>query len=109
MRILFASMRSTRTSCHSPVSLVISGSEDTTSASTRAPATRINTRLAYRGLGLDLKTERPKPRQIAAGVQRVLGDDPIKAKIARVAAALKASRPLETMEAAIASRTPVCS
>jgi UDP:flavonoid glycosyltransferase YjiC (YdhE family) len=61
----------------------------------------INARLAYRGLGRDLQTERPKPRQIAAGVHRVLGDDAIKANVTRAAAALKATRPLETMEAAI--------
>jgi hypothetical protein len=36
-------------------------------------------------------------------VQRVLGDDSIKLKVTRVAAALNASRPLETMEAAIVS------
>jgi UDP:flavonoid glycosyltransferase YjiC (YdhE family) len=63
----------------------------------------INARLAYRGLGLDLKTERPKPRQIVTGARRVLGDDTFKANVTRVAAALKASRPLETMEAAIVS------
>ena len=67
----------------------------------------INARLAYRGLGVDLKTERPKPRQIESGVQRVLGDDAIKRNVARVAAALKACRPLETMEAAIVARQPV--
>jgi UDP:flavonoid glycosyltransferase YjiC (YdhE family) len=67
----------------------------------------INARLAYRGLGVDLKTERPKPRQIETGVQRVLADDAIKRNVARVAAALKACRPLETMEAAIVARQPV--
>ena len=67
----------------------------------------INARLAYRGLGVDLKTERPKPRQIETGVQRVLGDDAIRRNVARVAAALKACRPLETMEAAIVARQPV--
>ena len=61
----------------------------------------INARLAYRGLGLDLKTERPKARQIAASVKRVLGDPSYKANVARVAAALNARRPLETIEAAL--------
>ena len=60
----------------------------------------INARLAYRGFGLDLKTERPKPDQIAAGVKRVLGDPSFKQNVTRLAI-LKASRPLETMEAAI--------
>jgi UDP:flavonoid glycosyltransferase YjiC (YdhE family) len=61
----------------------------------------INARLAYRGFGLDLKTERPKPHQIAAGVKRVLGDPSFTQNVTRVSEILKASRPLETMEAAI--------
>jgi MGT family glycosyltransferase len=32
----------------------------------------VNARLSYRGLGIDLRTERPKPRQIRAAVERVL-------------------------------------
>jgi UDP:flavonoid glycosyltransferase YjiC (YdhE family) len=34
----------------------------------------INARLDYAGVGLDLRTERPSPKQIAVGVARVLGD-----------------------------------
>ena len=63
----------------------------------------INARLAYRGFGLDLKTERPTADQIATGVKRVLGDPSFKQNVTRVSKILKASRPLETMEAAIAS------
>ena len=66
----------------------------------------INARLAYRGFGLDLKTERPKPDQIAAGVKRVLGDPSFKQNVTRVSKVLKASRPLETMEAAIVAGQP---
>jgi UDP:flavonoid glycosyltransferase YjiC (YdhE family) len=61
----------------------------------------INARLAYRGFGLDLKTERPRPGQIAAGIQRVLGDPSFRQNVTRVSKILKATRPLETMEAAI--------
>lgn len=61
----------------------------------------INARLAYRGLGLDLKTERPKASQISTSVKLVLGDPSFKANVARVAAALQARRPLETIEAAL--------
>ena len=61
----------------------------------------INARLAYRGLGLDLKTERPKAGQISASVKRVLGDPSFKTNVARVAAALNARRPYETIETAL--------
>ncbi len=63
----------------------------------------INARLAYRGLGLDLKTERPSPNQITAAVKRVLGDASFKQNATHVAALLHARRPLETIEAAILS------
>ncbi len=66
----------------------------------------INARLAYRGFGLDLKTERPKPDQIAAGVKRLLGDPSFKQNVTRVSKILKAGRPLETMEAAIVAGQP---
>ena len=61
----------------------------------------INARLAYRGFGLDLKTERPDAVQIAAGVERVLGDPSFKQNVTRVSGILQAHRPLEAMEAAI--------
>jgi UDP:flavonoid glycosyltransferase YjiC (YdhE family) len=61
----------------------------------------INARLAYRGFGLDLGTERPKPDRIAAGVHRVLTDPSFRENVARVAAELEEYRPLETMEGAI--------
>lgn len=61
----------------------------------------INARLAYRGLSLDLKTERPKPDRIAAGVHRVLADPSFRQNVARVALELEKYRPLEMMEDAI--------
>jgi UDP:flavonoid glycosyltransferase YjiC (YdhE family) len=63
----------------------------------------INARLAYRGFGVDLGTERPKPAQIATGVERVLGDPRFKRNVARVSAELRACDPLETVEAAISN------
>ena len=57
----------------------------------------INARLAYRRLGYDLKTERPKPSRIAAAVRHVLADPAYKTNLARVAAQLGAQRPLDTM------------
>jgi UDP:flavonoid glycosyltransferase YjiC (YdhE family) len=44
----------------------------------------INARLDFRGLGLDLKTERPSAQQIARGVERVLADAHIRENVARV-------------------------
>ena len=66
----------------------------------------INARLAYRGLGLDLKTERPTPEQISAGVERVLADPSFRQSVTRVAAALKATQPFATIEAAIVAAQP---
>jgi UDP:flavonoid glycosyltransferase YjiC (YdhE family) len=66
----------------------------------------INARLAYRGLGLDLRTERPTPGQISAGVERLLADPSFTQNVRRVAAALKARRPFEAIEAAIVSTVP---
>jgi MGT family glycosyltransferase len=63
----------------------------------------INARLAYRGLGFDLRTERPTPAQISAGVRRVLGDPSFKQNATRVSALLKARRPLDEIEAGILS------
>jgi UDP:flavonoid glycosyltransferase YjiC (YdhE family) len=63
----------------------------------------INARLAYRHLGYDLKTERPKPTRIAAAVRHVLADPAYKTNLARVAAQLRAQRPLDTMAETILS------
>jgi UDP:flavonoid glycosyltransferase YjiC (YdhE family) len=43
----------------------------------------INARLAYRGLGVDLRTERATPAQIDRGVARVLGDRAMHERVAR--------------------------
>jgi UDP:flavonoid glycosyltransferase YjiC (YdhE family) len=46
---------------------------------------------------VDLKTEHPTPARIAAAVRHVLADPGYKTKLARVAAQLRAQRPLDTM------------
>lgn len=61
----------------------------------------INARLAYRHLGYDLKTEHPSPARIAAAVRRVIADPTYKASIRRVAADLRAHRPVDTIVEAI--------
>jgi UDP:flavonoid glycosyltransferase YjiC (YdhE family) len=58
----------------------------------------INARLDWRGLGLDLQTERPTPKKIAAGVARVLGNSRILENVARVKAELESYRPFEIIE-----------
>jgi MGT family glycosyltransferase len=58
----------------------------------------INARIDYCGLGLDLKTERPTPQQIAHGVARVLGDRHYAENVARVKTELLSYRPFEIIE-----------
>ena len=65
----------------------------------------INARLAYRRLGYDLRTERPTPARIAAAVRHVLADPAHTASIRRVAAELRAQRPLDMMAETILGQT----
>lgn len=58
----------------------------------------VNARIAYAGLGVDLKTERPSPRQIDEAVRRVLGDPSYRARVASVRAELESYRPFEIIE-----------
>ena len=59
----------------------------------------INARLAFRGLAIDLDTERPTPKQVAAGVARALVDTRLREHVERVRDELRAYRPYETIEA----------
>lgn len=74
------------------------------SAGTLEAKNDINVRLAYRHLAVDLRTERPTPSAIAAAVRRVLGDPIYREQVSHVAAELRASAPLETIEAALLAR-----
>jgi UDP:flavonoid glycosyltransferase YjiC (YdhE family) len=58
----------------------------------------INARLDYRGLALDLRTERPTPKQIARGVERVLGDRRYRENVARLRAELATYDPFAVIE-----------
>jgi UDP:flavonoid glycosyltransferase YjiC (YdhE family) len=62
----------------------------------------INARLAYRGLGIDLCSERPKPRQIAAGITRLLREPSFAANVGKVRQELLALDPLGLIERVIA-------
>lgn len=50
----------------------------------------INARLAFRGLAVDLHTERPSARKIARGARQVLGDADMRTRVAATARALAA-------------------
>lgn len=71
------------------------------SAGTLEAKNDINARLAYRGLALDLRTERPRPTQIATAIRTVTGDPAYRENVGRVAADLRATTPVETVVAAI--------
>lgn len=61
----------------------------------------VNARIGHNGLGVDLRTERPKPDRIRAAVQRVLDDERITANVARLRAEFDAYDPLSTIAAAV--------
>jgi UDP:flavonoid glycosyltransferase YjiC (YdhE family) len=61
----------------------------------------INARLDYRGLGLDLRTERPTPRQIRRGVERVLGQPRFRENVTRLQQELAAYDPLAIVEQSV--------
>jgi UDP:flavonoid glycosyltransferase YjiC (YdhE family) len=63
----------------------------------------LNVRMAYNGLGVDLRTERPKPPAIRAAVDQVLHDAAIRANVARVRAELASYDPFGTIERAVAA------
>ncbi len=58
----------------------------------------VNARLDYRGLGLDLRTERPSPKQIQRGVEKVLGDVKYRDNVARLSAELSNYDPFTIIE-----------
>ena len=62
----------------------------------------INARLAWRGLGIDLRTERPTAKQLEEGVTRVLGDTKLHENVKRIQAELASYRPFEIIEATLA-------
>jgi UDP:flavonoid glycosyltransferase YjiC (YdhE family) len=61
----------------------------------------IDARVGYNRLGIDLRTERPKPAKIRAAVRRVLDDPTFAANVATLQAELNSYDPLERIEAAL--------
>jgi MGT family glycosyltransferase len=63
----------------------------------------INARVAWNGLGVDLRSERPNPARIRAAVRRVLDDPTCTANVGRLRAQLDSYDPLARIEAALVS------
>jgi UDP:flavonoid glycosyltransferase YjiC (YdhE family) len=63
----------------------------------------INARLDYRRLGIDLRTERPTPKQIRRGVERVLSDPDYRRNAKRLSVELASYDPFEIIERCVVS------
>ena len=70
-------------------------------AGTREGKNDLNARTSYNRLGVDLRTERPKPAAIARAVHDVLAAADIAANVERLRAELDSYRPIDTIERAI--------
>jgi UDP:flavonoid glycosyltransferase YjiC (YdhE family) len=64
----------------------------------------INARVAWNRLGVDLRSERPKPARIRAAVRRVLDDPTYAANVTKLRAELGSYDPMARIEAALATR-----
>ncbi len=65
----------------------------------------INTRVAHNGLGIDLRSERPKPAAIRRAVDKVLDDPSYAARIAEVRAELEAFTPYDRIAEVLENET----
>ncbi|MDT5026852.1 MAG: hypothetical protein QOE61_3278, partial [Micromonosporaceae bacterium] len=63
----------------------------------------INARLAYRHLGIDLKTERPTPAQLSRGVADLLANDTVRQNVARIRAELQSYQPFDIIDRQLAA------
>jgi UDP:flavonoid glycosyltransferase YjiC (YdhE family) len=61
----------------------------------------INARLDYRGIGIDLKTERPTPKKIARGIAGILIDGRMRDNIARIRTEFGSYRAYEIIDRCI--------
>jgi UDP:flavonoid glycosyltransferase YjiC (YdhE family) len=73
------------------------------SAGTQEGKSDINARLSYRGLGVDLRTERPTPKQIGRGLSRLMDDGTIRERVSDLQRELAAYDPLEIVERTLAA------
>jgi UDP:flavonoid glycosyltransferase YjiC (YdhE family) len=77
------------------------------SAGTREGKNDINARIDYFGLGINLRTEHPTPKNIARGVARILADPRFAGNVARVRAELESYDPFELIERYLALHSTV--
>jgi UDP:flavonoid glycosyltransferase YjiC (YdhE family) len=61
----------------------------------------IDARIGYNRLGVDLRSERPRPARIRAAVRRVLADPRFAANVAELRAELESYDPMARIEAAL--------
>jgi len=66
----------------------------------------IDARIGYNRLGVDLRSERPKPARIRAAVRRVLTDPQIAGNVATLRTELESYDPLTRIEAVIQDEIP---
>jgi UDP:flavonoid glycosyltransferase YjiC (YdhE family) len=65
----------------------------------------INARIGYNQLGIDLRTERPKPAAIRKAVHRLLNDPAYAGRVADLRAELESYNPIATIENALLKET----
>ena len=78
--------------------LALSNGVPVLSAGVREGKNDINARIDYFGLGIDLRTESPAPKQIAKGVGHVLSDRRFADNVARLQAEFAEYRPFELID-----------
>jgi UDP:flavonoid glycosyltransferase YjiC (YdhE family) len=66
----------------------------------------VNARVEHNGLGVDLRSERPKAAAIRRGVDRVLGDPSYATRVAEVRAELEAYAPYAYIEGVLEQQAP---
>ena len=74
-------------------------------AGTREGKNDINARIGYNKLGIDLRSERPKPAAIRKAVRRVLDDPTYARKVAELRAELRAYDPIGLIEESLLRET----
>lgn len=86
---------------HGSVMLALEHSVPMVVAGFREGKNDINARLDYNGLAVDLRTESPTPRRIAAAIEQVLRDDAMRGRVQEVGRELEGYDALDIIEKAL--------